>query len=70
MSTFISHQTCTSGPTPSPLVYGLYTCENVDNYGWPLNNHGFAIIKNTTVSDIFVPFIHKLCRTLHVRAQL
>ncbi len=19
-----------------PLVYGLYTCENVDNYGWPL----------------------------------
>ncbi len=38
MSTFISHQNCTSGLTPSPpLVYGLYTCENVDNYGWPLS---------------------------------
>ncbi len=22
---------------PLPLVYGLYTCENVENYGWPLN---------------------------------
>ncbi len=22
---------------PLPLAYGLYTCENVDNYGWPLN---------------------------------
>ncbi len=21
---------------PHPLSYGLYTCENVDNYGWPL----------------------------------
>ncbi len=23
---------------PPPLAYGLYTCENVDIYGWPLNN--------------------------------
>ncbi len=36
MSTFISHQKHTSGLTPLPLAYGLYTCENVDNYGWPL----------------------------------
>ncbi len=21
---------------PPPLAYILYTCENVDNYGWPL----------------------------------
>ncbi len=21
---------------PPPLAYGLYTCENVDNYGWPI----------------------------------
>ncbi len=38
MLTFISHQKCTSGLTLSPLVvHGLYTCENVDNYGWPLS---------------------------------
>ncbi len=36
MSTFISYQKRTSGVTPSPLAYGLYTCENVDNYEWPL----------------------------------
>ncbi len=23
-------------PHPSPKVYGLYTCENVDISGWPL----------------------------------
>ncbi len=22
---------------PPPIVYGLYTCENVNNYGWPLS---------------------------------
>ncbi len=22
---------------PPHLAYGLYTCENVDNYGWPLS---------------------------------
>ncbi len=23
---------------PIPLVYALYTLENIDNYGWPLAN--------------------------------
>ncbi len=23
---------------PSPLAYSLFTCENVDNYGWPLSH--------------------------------
>ncbi len=32
ISTFISHRKCTYGVTHSPLVYDLYTCENVDNY--------------------------------------
>ncbi len=27
----------TSGVTSSPLAYGLYTCENVDIFGRPLN---------------------------------
>ncbi len=36
MSTFISYQKRTSGITPSLLAYGLYTYENVDNYGYRL----------------------------------
>ncbi len=37
MTTFISFQKHIFGITPSSLAYGLYTCENVDNYGWPLS---------------------------------
>ncbi len=36
MSTCTSHKQLTSGVTPSPILYSLYTCENVDNYGWHL----------------------------------
>ncbi len=36
--TFIPHQKHTSGVSPLPLASVLYTCENVDNYGWPLRD--------------------------------
>ncbi len=37
MLTFIIYQKRTSGVTPLLLLaYDLYTCENVDKYGWPL----------------------------------
>ncbi len=36
MSRIIYYQKCTSCFTLSLLMYGLYACENVDNYRWLL----------------------------------
>ncbi len=49
------YQKRTSGFSPSPPphsapAYGLYTCENVNNYGWPLN---YTSIKLFTAVYLF-----------------
>ncbi len=46
---------------PPPPAYGLYTCENVDNYGWSLNNIAFAPLHKYLY--IILSFIINSCQT-------
>ncbi len=48
---------------PYPLVYGLYTYENVDNYGWPLSSHNISCI----FPDKTGQYVYSVIKHPHVR---